>query len=93
MPLRSASDAGSAPLRNESSSANSRRSLGSSIVSGPSSQVGGGFCSSERIALIIAASKVRSTAITSPVEAIWVPRRRSPAGNLSNGHRGILTTQ
>ena len=93
MPLRSASEPGAAPLRSASRRAKSRRSLGWLIVSGPSSHVAGGFCSSERMALISAASNVRSSAITSPVDAICVPRRLSPAGNLSNGQRGILTTQ
>ena len=93
MPLRSASESGSIPFRNAFSNANSRRSFGASIVSGPSSQAAGGFCSRERMALTSAASNVRSSAITSPVDAICVPRRLSPAGNLSNGQRGILTTQ
>ena len=31
-------------------------------------------------------------AMTSPVAFIWVPRRRSPFSNLSNGKRGILAT-
>ncbi len=49
--------------------------------------------SSERTAFRSAASNVRSIAITSPVAFICVPIRRSPSGNLSNGQRGILTTQ
>jgi hypothetical protein len=53
----------------------------------------GGFCSSDRIAFISAASKVRSIAMTSPVAFIWVPILRSAVGNLSKGQRGILTTQ
>ena len=53
----------------------------------------GRACSSERIALSIAASKERSIAITSPVDFIWVVSRRSPSGNLSKGQRGIFTTQ
>ena len=40
-----------------------------------------------------AASKVRSMAMTSPVAFICVPVTRSPVGNLSNGQRGIFTTQ
>ena len=70
MPLLSVSDSASAPLRSASRSANRRRSLGWSIVSGPSSHATGGFCSSDLMALMSAASKVRSTAITSPVDAI-----------------------
>ena len=49
--------------------------------------------SSERTAFCRAASKLRSMAITSPVAFICVLIRRSPEENLSNGHRGILTTQ
>src|SRR5207247_3463544 len=45
------------------------------------------------MALLSAASKVRSMAITSPVDFIWVPSVRSAAGNLSKGQRGIFTTQ
>ncbi len=41
----------------------------------------------------MACSKVRSIAITSPVDFIWVLRVRSALGNLSKGQRGILTTQ
>ena len=49
--------------------------------------------SSARTAFWMAASKVRSIAITSPVAFIWVPLRiRSPSGNLSKGQRGIFTT-
>ena len=48
--------------------------------------------SSDRSAFSIAASKVRSIAMTSPVAFICVPRRRSAARNLSNGQRGIFTT-
>ena len=36
---------------------------------------------------------VRSIAMTSPVAFICVPSVRSPTANLSNGQRGILTTQ
>ena len=49
--------------------------------------------SSERTAFWNAASKVLSTAITSPVAFIWVPTLLSPLGNLSKGQRGIFTTQ
>ena len=70
MPLRPASDATSAPLRSAWRSANSLLSFGWSMLSGPMSQSAGGFCSSERMAFVSAASKVRSTAITSPVDAI-----------------------
>ena len=45
-----------------------------------------------RSALLSAAPKVRSIAITSPVAFIWLPRLRSAVGNLSNGKRGSLTT-
>ena len=92
--LRCASSSGEAPRRRACRSANSRRSSGSSISSGASSSASAGsLCSSERTALSMAASKVRSIAIVSPVDAICVPRRRSAAGNLSKGQRGILTTQ
>ena len=49
--------------------------------------------SSERTAFVSAPSKVRSMAITSPVAFICVPSWRSPSANLSNGQRGIFTTQ
>ena len=49
--------------------------------------------SKDRTAFWKAASKERSIAITSPVAFICVPILRSPPGNLSNGHLGILTTQ
>ena len=49
-------------------------------------------CSRPRSALLSAAPKVRSMAITSPVAFIWEPSERSAVGNLSNGKRGSLTT-
>ena len=49
--------------------------------------------SSDLTAFWNAASKERSIAITSPVAFICVPMLRSPRGNLSNGQRGIFTTQ
>jgi hypothetical protein len=71
-----------------------RRSLGTSTrIEDLSCAASGGGCSSERSALVMAASKLRSMAITSPVDFICVPRRRSASGNLSKGQRGILTTQ
>ncbi len=49
--------------------------------------------SRERTAFWNAASNERSIAMTSPVAFICVLMERSPAGNLSKGQRGILTTQ
>ena len=49
--------------------------------------------SRERTAFWNAASNDLSMAITSPVAFICVVTVRSPLGNLSNGQRGILTTQ
>ena len=93
IPLREARAVASSPFRSAWRSAKSLRSFGCSTVSKPISHGAGGFCSSDRIAFVRAASKVLSTAMTSPVDAICVPRRLSPAGNLSKGQRGILTTQ
>ena len=76
----------SSPVRS-GTSALSPRQTGSSQVSDfrPSS--------SERTAFNNADSKLRSIAITSPVAFICVPNDLSPVANLSNGHRGIFTTQ
>ena len=48
--------------------------------------------STERIAFINASSSVRPMAMTSPVDFIAVVSVLSALGNLSNGHRGTLTT-
>ena len=50
-------------------------------------------CSSDAQALRNASSKFLPIAITSPVDFIEVPSVRSAVLNLSNGQRGILTTQ
>ena len=50
-------------------------------------------CSSEAHALRNASSKFLPIAITSPVDFIDVPKVLSAVLNLSNGQRGILTTQ
>ena len=92
--LRRLTSSTDAPPRSASMTAKMRRSLGLSSSTGSRiSARAGGRCSSERSALLKAASKLRSIAITSPVDFIWVPERRSASGNLSNGQRGILTTQ
>ena len=49
--------------------------------------------SNDLTAFTKAASKLRSIAITSPVAFICVPSDLSPVSNLSNGQRGIFTTQ
>jgi hypothetical protein len=49
--------------------------------------------SSPRTAFISAAANVRPIPIASPVDFICVPSRKSASGNLSNGQRGIFTTQ
>ncbi len=51
------------------------------------------FCSRQRIAFISAASKFGAMPITSPVAFICVPSIRLACINLSNGQRGIFTTQ
>ncbi len=50
-------------------------------------------CSRERIAFMSAPSKLSQMLITSPVAFIWVVRVRFAVMNLSNGRRGIFTTQ
>ena len=50
-------------------------------------------CSRLAQALRKASSKLRPIAITSPVDFMLVPSVLSAVRNLSNGHRGILTTQ
>ncbi len=51
------------------------------------------FISRQRTDFISAASKVGAMPITSPVAFICVPSVRRACMNLSNGQRGILTTQ
>ena len=98
------SSSGLDPRLSPERSAQSRSSLGwrgsresgprpSPRHSGSSQSTERPVISSERTAFWNAASKVLSTAITSPVAFIWVPTLRSPAGNLSKGQRGIFTTQ
>ena len=97
IPVSRASSSGLAPLLSEAIKPQRRRSLGSSgkrsFQLGSSQSRDLAPVSRERTAFWIAASKQRSMAITSPVAFIWVPRLRSPEANLSNGQRGILTTQ
>ena len=98
IPVARDSSSAVVPFLNEESSAHSRSSWG---CSGVRSAVQSAFShssdrlviSSDLTAFWKAASKERSMAITSPVAFICVPMVRSPAGNLSKGHRGILTTQ
>ena len=94
------SSSGVAPRRREASTAQRRSSVGMPTKSRGSMSRQAASSQSrerppnsrERTALPKAASKLRSIAITSPVAFIWVPVRRSPSGNLSNGQRGIFTT-
>ena len=86
------------PLLNEASRAQSRSSWGcsgvrSAVQSACSHRSDRLVISSDLTAFWNAASNERSMAITSPVAFICVPMARSPAGNLSKGQRGILTTQ
>ena len=97
------SSSGVAPRRRAAMSAHTRRSVAGNNGSWRQSLRSRHSCashsidcpliSSERTAFENAASKERSIAMTSPVAFICVLMPRSPVGNLSNGQRGILTTQ
>ena len=104
MPVTRDSASGVMPLRSAKSKAHSRSSFGwrGRAVSQFSRSWGHlvashkmerPVISRDRTAFWNAASNDRSIAMTSPVAFICVVTVRSPLGNLSNGQRGILTTQ